>query len=52
MYCDSRLEGDWQYEIEFEQPCLSCGLPMDMVYHMFPNGEVWMIKDYLESIDD
>jgi hypothetical protein len=52
MYCEARLEGDWQHEIEFEQPCLGCGLSMDMIYHMFPNGETWMIKEYLESIDD
>lgn len=52
IYCDARLEGDWQEELDYNQLCLSCNLPMDMIYHMFPNGETWMIKDFLESIDD
>lgn len=52
IYCDARLEGDWQEELDYNQLCLSCNLPMDMIYHIFPNGETWMIKDFLESIDD
>lgn len=52
LYCDARLEGDWQHEIEFEQKCLSCGMPMDMFYHMFPNGELWLIPEFEGSMDD
>lgn len=52
LYCDARLEGEWQYEIKFEQKCLSCNMPMDMFYHMFPNGETWLIPEFESSIDD
>lgn len=45
------MEGETQKEMSLKEDCF-CGKQMDMIYHMWPNGEYWLTKELLESIDD
>ena len=52
LSCDATLEGDFKDELDYEIPCLGCGGILEMIYHMFPNGEYWMIPELMNSVDD
>ena len=50
-HCGARMEGETQKEMSIKEDCF-CGKQMDMIYHMWPNGEYWLTKELAESIDD
>jgi hypothetical protein len=52
LSCDATLEGDFRDELDYELPCFTCGGILEIIFHMFPNGDYWIIPEYANSIDD
>ncbi len=49
--CGASMEGEINKEMSVKEKCF-CGQTMDMIYHMWPNGEYWVAKYLTESVDD